>query len=152
MISCRSSGSRAVDNGVEPTRSQNRMVSCRRSPSSSELTRGDICDGSAASCLPSKDAMASSSRRRCPIEATPSCARSSPVSRGNTFASMLLSRNAGAYCPSPSPRSHSAMSIGIARNWLSEVNYISATAFCPGCSSSAPHGLQHMLGFPPLIG
>ncbi len=108
MTSRRSSGSRRDESSVEPTRSQNITVSCRRSASA-----GAIRSGEAGSSEPSA-AMASSNRRRCPIDVTPSSRRSSPVSRRKTSPSMSLSRNAGIYCSSPRPRSHSTISIGVA--------------------------------------
>ena len=68
-------------------------------------------------------AMALSSLRRCPIDLTPSAVKSSEVSSESTLRSMSLSRNAGAYSPSPRPVSHSAIS----------------TPFLPGGGSFAGH-------------
>ena len=56
-------------------------------------------------------AIAARSLRRWPTEVTPMLIRSSAVSSGSTSPSTSLSRNAGAYCSSPSPRSHAAMSM-----------------------------------------
>ena len=55
-------------------------------------------------------AMAASSLRRWPSEATPRSLRSSAVSSGRTSASMSLSRNACSYWPKPSPRSQAPTS------------------------------------------
>jgi len=60
--------------------------------------------------------MASSRRRRCPIDATPSSRRSSAVNPHKTSPSISLSRNAGTYCWSPRPRSHSVTSIEVTRS------------------------------------
>jgi len=59
-------------------------------------------------------AMASSNRRRCPTKVTPRSFKSSAVRIGRTLASIALSRNAGAYCSSPSLRNHSVISVEIA--------------------------------------
>ena len=56
-------------------------------------------------------AVASTSRRRLPTATTPISFRSSAVSFGRTSQPIAFSTNAGAYCSSPSPRSHSPMSI-----------------------------------------
>ena len=82
-------------------------VSCRRSasPAGAGAARGSARSGS-----PRRAAIADSSRRRCPTEATPSATRSSAVSSGRSAPSMSLSAKAGAYCSRPIPRSHWAMS------------------------------------------
>src|SRR5947199_10646014 len=59
----RSSGSRRTDNAVEPTRSQNITVSCRRSPPAALAT------GSEAALLRSA-VIAASNLRRCPTRPT----------------------------------------------------------------------------------
>ena len=99
---------------VEPTRSQNMTVRCRRSAESSESLLG----GSGEGCCPvrSEDngrasaAIAASSLRRCPTLVTPSSLRSSPVSCGRTSASTALSRNAVSYYPRPRLLSQAATS------------------------------------------
>src|SRR4051794_39100523 len=53
----------------------------------------------------------------------PSSRKSWVVSRRRTSPSMWCSRNAGAYCSSPRPRSHSAMSIGIALKTASRAHH-----------------------------
>ena len=77
----RSSGSNRVDSGVEPTRSQNITVSCRRSAS---LEAADVTAEVGSEAL--SVAMASSSLRRWPTEVTPMLIRSSAVSFGSTSA------------------------------------------------------------------
>src|SRR5215471_1264477 len=108
MIPRRSSGSTRTDSGVEPTRSQNMTVSCRRSASPK------MADGTAAAAAgdapPPKEAIASSSLRRSPTAATPISFRSSAVSFGSTSHPIAFSAKAGAYCPRPRPWSHPAMS------------------------------------------
>src|SRR5262245_6651078 len=47
MMRPRSSGSSCVDNAVEPTRSQNITVSCRRSADDATAGAGDLVSGSA---------------------------------------------------------------------------------------------------------
>ena len=80
---------------VEPTRSQNITVSCRRSASAGAgASRGAAVAAAAGASAPSA-AMASSSLRRWPTEVTPSSIRSSAVSFGSTSPSISLSRNAG---------------------------------------------------------
>jgi hypothetical protein len=58
--------------------------------------------------------IAASSLRRWPTRLTPRSLRSSAVSSRRTSASIALSRNADAYCSSPSPRSHLVISVAIA--------------------------------------
>src|SRR5215469_8200702 len=132
MTARRSSGSRRAESSVEPTRSQNMTVSWRRSASLDTVVVARSGKTSGAGRPPSIAAMASSSRRRCPIEATPSSRRSSAVSRRNTSPSISLSRNAGTYCSSPRPRSHSATSIEVVRKRERRSKYYSPHAwFCP---------------------
>ena len=56
-------------------------------------------------------AIAANSLRRWPTEVTPMLMRSSAVNSDSTSPSTSLSLNAGAYCSSPSPRSHAATSM-----------------------------------------
>src|SRR5262252_1431903 len=109
MTSRRSSGSSAAERAVEPTRSQNITVSCRRSTAEAGAawSAGAVGAGRSAS---RKAAIAASNLRRCPTRLTPRSFRSSAVSSGNTAASIALSRNASSYCSNPRSRSHAAMS------------------------------------------
>ena len=81
---------------VEPTKSTNMIVSCRRSASGRALAgagsvrSGAGATGSLASASPCSAAMASSSRRRCPTDVMSSAIRSSAVSRDSTSASIWL--------------------------------------------------------------
>jgi hypothetical protein len=83
----------------------NITVSWRRSAPVSILGAADIGAPSAGSAL-----MASSRRRRWPMEAMPSSLRSSAVRLRSTSQSMSFSRNAGPYCSRPSSRNQPAMS------------------------------------------
>src|SRR5271169_3994197 len=80
MTLLRSSGSRRVDISVEPTRSQNMTVSCRRSASvdraaETEARVGLDTSGASAARVDAvsdlRAAIAASSLRRCPTEVTP---------------------------------------------------------------------------------
>ena len=116
MTSRRSSGSKRAESAVEPTRSQNITVSCRRSasPFGARVTGVSASSPDASVAGTPKAAMASSSLRRWPTEVTPSSRKSSAVSRRKTAASMSLSWKVVVYCSSPSPRSQSVISIDIA--------------------------------------
>src|SRR3954454_23716955 len=116
-----SSGSSRHDSSVEPTRSANMTVSCRRSArtgagaaGAAAPAPGEAEDGAASA---RSAAAASSSRRRWPTEATPISLRSSAVSRASRSASTSWSRNACSYRSKPSalsqaPTSTSASSTG----------------------------------------
>ncbi len=80
MTSRRSSGSSRAESAVEPTRSQNITVSCRRSASAGAGASRDAAVTAAAGTAAPSAAIASSSRRRCPTEVTPRSFRSSAVS------------------------------------------------------------------------
>jgi len=91
-------GMSAADNAVEPTRSTNITVSCRRSPSASRAVGGastgalgpvfGVKAGAASA------AIASRSLRRCPTMLTPMSLRSSTVSLGRMSATISFSWNA----------------------------------------------------------
>ena len=114
-----SSGSSLVESAVEPTRSTNTTVSCRRSAPA----RVGCADGRATGCgsavtprarfSPCKAAIAARSLRRWPIEVTPRPTRSSAVSSGRMSAPISLSRNACSYCESCKLRSQVPMSTSI---------------------------------------
>ena len=103
----RSSGSSVADSAVEPTRSTNITVSCRRSAASA-AARG-VGLGGAAAATP-RPAIALSRRLRCP-SGTPSFSRSLSVSSGRMSASISLARNIASYWPSPTLRSQSPTSM-----------------------------------------
>ena len=101
-----SSGSRRVESWVEPTRSTNITVSCRRSAWAAAAATAGLgagamsavaARGGGASAPVRRASMASSSLRRWPTTVTPMSLRSSAVSLGRTSASIPLSRNAGSY-------------------------------------------------------
>src|SRR5262245_8812808 len=107
---------------VEPTRSQNSTVMCRRSPTASATgaTVSVGADGWAGAAvteevcpLPSlrSTAMASRILRRCPTIETPRSFRSSVVRLGRTVSSISFSRNAASYFPRPRLRSQTTTSI-----------------------------------------
>ena len=79
------------DSSVEPTRSQNTTVSCRRSASRNAVV---TAGGRSAGDLPGSDAIALSSSLRGP-SGNPSSLRSASVSSGRTAAVISLSRKAG---------------------------------------------------------
>src|SRR5499427_4083984 len=107
MTSRKSSGSSRAESSVEPTRSQNITVSCRRSASAG--TTGAVwASGCGAGALSS--AIALSMILRWPSR-TPIFSRSASLSSGNTSSSMALSRNASAYRSRERPRNHVAISI-----------------------------------------
>ena len=102
-----SSGSSVVDTAVDPTRSTNMTVNCRRS--------GPVASDSAPASgsgigLPCSCVTASSSFRRCPTEVMPMSFRSSAVRHSSTSASTLFSRNADSDCSKPRRWSHAAIS------------------------------------------
>jgi hypothetical protein len=105
-----------VESAVEPTRSENITVTCRRSARSSGCGLG-VLDEAVASTegLPvaslRRAAMASNSLRRCPSAATPSSFRSSAVRFGRTVSSISFSRNAASYFPRPRLRSQTTTSM-----------------------------------------
>src|SRR6516164_4775816 len=98
MISLKSSGSKREASGVDPTRSQNISVSCRRSASDPAARVGPTTPSACSAC---RTAMASSSLRRWPSEATPISLRSSFVRDDRSGASMSLSRKIASYCSRP---------------------------------------------------
>ena len=98
-------GSRREPSAVEPTRSTNMTVSCRRSAGG-----GDPASVAAHRRVPARTAMAASSLLRWPTEATPISRRSSEVSVVSSSQPMWLPRNASSYCFSPRPSSQAAMS------------------------------------------
>ena len=105
-----SSGSSRADIAVEPTRSQNITVSCRRSAASalgSETGPAERLDPPAGTL---RLAIALRSRFRCP-SGTPSFSRSASVSSGRTSASISLSRKTASYWPRPTLRSQSPTSM-----------------------------------------
>src|SRR5262249_28228621 len=73
--------------------------------------RGGVTNPVAAGGAARSEAIAARSLRRWPTEATPMLIRSSDVSSGSTSPSISLSRNAGAYRSSPTPRSHATTSM-----------------------------------------
>src|SRR6516162_262955 len=108
MISRRSSGSSCAESAVEPTRSQNITVNCRRAAAIS-MTSWHSGPGSGRPSV-RKAAIAASNFRRCPTRLTPISLRSSAVSSGSTAASISLSRKAFSYCCNPRSWSHAAIS------------------------------------------
>ena len=150
----KSSGSRREASAVEPTRSQNMTVSCRRSaelaamPASPPRRTGSV-DGTGAPEIgePSRNAaIAASSFRRWPIDVTPSPIRSSAVSFGRISASISFARNAVANCSSPRPRSQLVMSIDIAGS-RSPVEASPPTAISPsGAHHGSPSGRREQPG------
>jgi hypothetical protein len=110
-------GSKRIDSGVDPTRSQNITVSWRRSASAGAVPPLGAMDGvGSGGAAARRAAIASSSRRRSPTKVTPRSFRSSAVRLGSTSASILFSRKACSYCSSRRLRSHSATFIGVVRN------------------------------------
>jgi hypothetical protein len=109
MTSRRSSGSSRAESAVEPTRSQNITVSCRRSAVAVTVTTLGFATGSGLPSLRNA-AIAPSNLRRCPTRLTPRSFRSSVVSSGNTAISIALSRKAFSYCGNPRLWSQLAMS------------------------------------------
>ena len=73
MTSRKSSGSSRADSAVEPTRSQNITVSCRRSASARcpPACGGDAAEAAAARWVPPSAAIAARSLRRWPTEVNP---------------------------------------------------------------------------------
>src|SRR6516165_5868518 len=111
MTSRRSSGSRRDESSVEPTRSQNMTVSCRRSARSAWLGAASGADEAGRGVMRSSS-IARSRRLRCP-SSTPSFSRSASFSSGNTSVSIALSRKAGSYRSRPSPRSQLPISTAL---------------------------------------
>ncbi len=127
-----SSGSSLAARPVEPTRSKNRTAIGRRSAAISKPSGGADLDeggGTSAGVAPDKAAIASSSLRRSPTAETPTSLRSSAVSRGNTSASILLSRNFSSYCPRRRPRSHSPTSMAALH--MAQEDIPAVLAACP---------------------
>ena len=114
-ISRTSSGSSREASAVEPTKSQNITVTCRRSASG---LAADPASWSAASTagMDFRAAIAADNRRRSPTRMTPRSLRSSAVRLGSRSAPILFSRNAGSYCSSPSFRNHSTTSMAASRH------------------------------------
>src|SRR6516164_5203973 len=113
MIPRNSSGSNRTDKAVEPTRSQNITVSCRRSAASFGFAPVDVegaADVSANVPGAPKPEMALRRRLRCPSD-TPSFSRSTSVSSGRISASISLARKSASYCPRPRPLSQLPTSI-----------------------------------------
>ena len=123
----RSSASSACDRAVEPTRSANRTVSCRRSADGSGAGAADAAGASAADAAgagaaagalgagvsaagPDRAAIAFSRRGRSPSD-TPSSFSSSGPRAGNTSKSMSFDRKASAYFSSPISLSHAVMPV-----------------------------------------
>ncbi|SIT56647.1 hypothetical protein BQ8794_30096 [Mesorhizobium prunaredense] len=117
-----SSGSSRLASAVEPTRSTNMTVSCRRSASRgrpgspNRSTEADIGEAEAGladttSGWPSIAAIASSIRLRWPSAPTPISFRSSAVRRGRISASIALSSKTGTYCSRPKFLSQTAIFI-----------------------------------------
>ena len=106
-----------ADSAVEPTKSENITVTWRRSARSSGGALGalDVVAASTEGALPlaslRRAAMASSSFRRCPSDATPSSFRFSCVRLGRTVSSISFSRNAASYFPRPRLRSQTTTSM-----------------------------------------
>ena len=103
-----------VDSAVEPTRSQNITVSCRRSASSRWRSMGADVARRRLSAVEGSVPQGGDRGQQLAAMADRGDAEAdqvSAVSSGSTSPSISLSRNAGAYCSSPSPRSHAATSM-----------------------------------------
>ena len=125
MTSRRSSGSSRAESAVEPARSQNSTVTCRRSAEPASRSEADcgtdgpmVGEGLGAGIAAAPEAngarsaaAAASSLRRCPTAATPISFRSSAVRSGSTEVSTRLSRNAASYWPRPRPCSQAPTSV-----------------------------------------
>ena len=110
---CVSSAPSSRLSAVKPARSAKRTATCRRSPSlpgSDAVARSPGVVAMPAPAPPRRAAMARRIFFRCPSGATPRASRSASAKSGSTSASTAFSRKAGAYPPSPSPRSHAATS------------------------------------------
>ena len=116
MTSRKSSGSSRDESEVEPTRSQNITVSCRRSAS---IVGGEIGVGVALTAGWAESRVGSA-----PQGSDRGQQLAAMADRGNADADQVvgrqlrqhlpstsLSRNAGAYCSSPNPRSHATTSM-----------------------------------------
>src|SRR5271166_2467236 len=110
MTSRMSSGSSRFERAVEPTRSQNITVNCRRSAASVDEGLEEGLGGFGAVFLAQTLAIALSRRLRSP-RVTPSFSRSSPVRSGRMSGPIELSRNAASYRLRPRPRSQTPMSM-----------------------------------------
>jgi hypothetical protein len=87
-----------AERAVEPTRSQNMIVTWRRSTAGARSPAGAAAEGSApvcsiawpsaGSCRAPSPPIASISLRRCPTDATPISCRSATVNSGSVSASM----------------------------------------------------------------
>ena len=101
-----------LDIAVEPTRSQNITVNCRRSATAAaEAGSACGCGFATAADEPNSSEIADKILRRWPTIATPMSFKSSAVSFGRTSLSISFSRNAASYCSRPKPRSHLPMSM-----------------------------------------
>ena len=139
MTSRYSSGSRRDESAVEPTRSQNITVRCRRSPLASDGESHDAIVSEKPEIAAPSSVIVSSNRLRCSIGTTPISLRSSDVRLGNILASISLARNAGSYCSSPRLRSHAARSTLASRRGRRNVNLSSLNL---SRRAKAPRGLS----------
>src|SRR5271166_5388298 len=105
-----SSGSSRFERAVEPTRSQNITVNCRRSAASVDEGLDEGPGGFGAVSVAQTLAIALSSRLRSP-RVMLSFSRSSLVRSGRMSAPIELSRDAASYCPRPRLRSQTPMSL-----------------------------------------
>src|SRR5271166_2030486 len=110
MTSRMSSGSSRFERAVEPTRSQNITVNCRRSAASVDEGLKEGLGGFGAVSVAQTLAIALSRRLRSP-RVTPSFSRSSPVRSTRTSGPIELSRNAVSYRPRLRLRSQTPMSM-----------------------------------------
>ena len=107
IISRISSGSIRAESAVEPTKSENITVTCRRS--ASLRGAGVVISGETGVCPVLSAATALNSLSLAP-SGRPSSRRCSSVRSQSTSASIALSRNVCAYCSRPIPRSQPLMS------------------------------------------
>src|SRR5271157_3543039 len=110
MTSRMSSGSSRFERAVEPTRSQNITVNCRRSAASVDEGLDERLAGFVTVSVAQRLAIALRRRLRSP-RVTPSFSRSSPVRSSRTSAPIELSRNAASYRPRLRLRSQTPMSM-----------------------------------------
>jgi len=113
-----SSGSSRADSAVEPTRSANMTVSCRRAAKSVAVDASGVGDLESAADGPDRSSIAVKSLRRSPTATTPSSFKSSVVNFGRTSASILFSLNDASYSPRPRLRSHLPTSMVMVQNFL----------------------------------
>src|ERR1700730_9741638 len=107
MTSRRSSGSMRVDSAVEPTRSANITVTCRRSAvCGRDASITESWSNGVAGELVGNAAIALSNLRRWPTIPTPRSFRSCAVKLGRSTSSISFSRNAASYCWRPRLSSH----------------------------------------------